>query len=54
MSLKEAVEIFRKKIERYLIENALKETNGDKKKTAKILKISRKTLYKKLKELKIE
>ncbi|MEO0239959.1 MAG: sigma-54 dependent transcriptional regulator [candidate division WOR-3 bacterium] len=52
--LKEAVEIFRKKIERYLIENALKETNGDKKKTAKILKISRKTLYKKLKELKIE
>ncbi|MEO0275563.1 MAG: sigma-54 dependent transcriptional regulator [candidate division WOR-3 bacterium] len=54
VSLKEAVESITKKVERYLIEDTLKETKGDKKKAAKILKISRKTLYKKLKELKIE
>ncbi len=54
ISLKEATQTFTRKIERYLIEDVLKETKGDKKKAAKILKISRKTLYKKLKELKIE
>jgi two-component system response regulator AtoC len=51
--LKEVVEEIVKKIEKYLIEEALKEANGDKKKASKILGISRKTLYQKIKELKI-
>ena len=52
--LKEVVKEIVRKVEKYLIEEALKEANGDKKKTAKILGISRKALYQKIKELKIE
>lgn len=51
--LKEVVEEIVREVEKYLIEEALKEANGDKKKAAKILGISRKTLYQKIKELKV-
>ena len=41
-------------ISREMILNALKKTNGNKTKTAEILKISRKTLYLKMKKLEID
>lgn len=50
LDLKEAVRKVVERVEKDLIEDALRKTGGDKKRAAEILKISRKTLYEKLKE----
>jgi len=52
--LPEQLEIFRKKYMRELILQTLKKTGGNRSKAAEILKISRKTLYNRMKELDIK
>jgi len=54
LPLKEAVKKTVSRIEKYMIEKAMRRAKGDKKKAASILGISRKTLYEKLKEFEIK
>ncbi len=53
LPLKETIKKTVSRIEKYMIEKAMREAKGDKKKAASILGISRKTLYEKLKEFRI-
>lgn len=54
LPLKEAIKKTVSRIEKYMIEKAMRKAKGDKKKAASILGISRKTLYEKLKEFEIK
>ncbi len=53
LPLKETIKKTVSRIEKYMIEKAMREAKGDKKKAASILGISRKTLYEKLKKYRI-